>query len=84
MLQQDNMSSDRLVKMTPDELASKEIKEERQKVIAEDLEARDTHWLSTHRKEIQEDLGLDPSATWDYDENDDEGLSEPDVENPDS
>jgi hypothetical protein len=36
--------------MTPDELASKEIKEERQKIIAEDSEARDTHWLSTHRK----------------------------------
>lgn len=80
---QGHVTADRLVHMTPSELASKEAKEARQKILKEDAEARQLNWFEEHRAEIQKHLGLDPENKWDYDD-DDEGLSDLDVEAPDN
>lgn len=68
--------------MTSAQLASKEVKEARAKMLDQDLDGRRTNWLDEHKAEIQKDLGIDPNNDWDYDHGED-GLSEPDVDPPD-
>lgn len=69
--------------MTPAELAVEEVRVAREKAAHADVEARRLDWLDEHKVEIQKDLGIDPSLTWEYDEDGDDH-SQPDVEVPDT
>lgn len=69
--------------MTPAELASQEIKETREKIVEEQASGRSMNWVTDNKEKIHESLGIDPNNTWEYDD-DDEGLSEPDIETGDA
>jgi hypothetical protein len=61
------VDSDRLVRMSADELATADLKEERQQVKQDDSEGRRLDWVEEHLLEIKEDIGLDPDNVWEYD-----------------
>lgn len=69
----------KLVNLTSAELANKEIQLARDKLTAEESEARISNWYENHRDEIRKDLGIEYEE-WEYDVDDDH--SEPDVEAP--
>lgn len=77
-----DVTAERLVSMTPAELASQDVKEARESILHESTDAHQLDWIQEHKLEIQKELGLDPSNAWDF-ENDDDRLSEPDIEAPD-
>lgn len=70
---------DQLIRMTPQELASAELKSARLRQNEEVIEGRRLDWLEANREQIQQTLNLDPSNVWEYDAND-EALSEPDLD----
>jgi hypothetical protein len=69
--------------MTPAELASDEIKVSREKIVQEQSSARSMNWADENKEKIHELLGIDPNNTWEYDDEED-GLSEPDIETGDA
>lgn len=69
-----------LVTLSAADLASHEQKLAREKLQAEEVEARRSDWLDAHKQELQADIGIDPTNTWDYDNGADDNNSEPDVE----
>ncbi len=77
------MTFQRLVNLTPAELASNEIKEEREKITIESTLARRSDQEEIYRKEIQVSLGIDANELWTYDHGDD-SHSEPDADAPDT
>eukprot|EP01039_Chlorochromonas_danica_P007817 gene7817-8629_t len=72
-----------LVLLSPSELASHELKEQRERLTTAVLESRRLDWLDTHKASIQADIGVDPNNSWQFDNNDD-AQSEPDFEPPDA
>ncbi len=77
------VSPQELIRMTPAELASQEIKDTRQKIVDEQASGRSMNWADENREKIHELLGLDPNNSWIYDDEED-GLSEPDIETGDA
>jgi transcription elongation factor S-II len=77
------ISVQRLIYMTPAELASDEIKVSREKIVQEQSSARSMNWADENKEKIHELLGIDPNNTWEYDDEED-GLSEPDIETGDA
>jgi hypothetical protein len=65
--------------MSAAELASKEVKEARERTLETEYLSHRTDQSELYRKEIQEDLGIDTSNSWIYDD-DDGVMSEPDME----
>jgi len=72
-----------LVTLSTSDLASHEQKVARERIQAEQLEGRRSDWLEEHKEQIQLSIGLNPDNTWDYDEKDDEAMSQPDNDAPD-
>jgi hypothetical protein len=72
----------RLVSLSPKELASSELKLQREQLLEIGADSRRLDWYQKHEKEIKEKLGIDPNNHWDYDREDD-ALSEPDADPPD-
>lgn len=82
MIQTREISAQTLLSMSTNELASAQLKSQREKVREESVEARRLDWLEEHKEEIKRSLGLDPNNSWEYDA--DEGsMSEPDTDPPD-
>mmetsp|Transcript_2785 Transcript_2785/g.2918 ORF Transcript_2785/g.2918 Transcript_2785/m.2918 type:complete len:303 (+) Transcript_2785:252-1160(+) len=57
-----------LVTLSPEDLATDEIRKARQSLALEDRESRRTDWLEEHKDKIQEKLELDPSNVWTYEQ----------------
>ncbi|RYG97611.1 hypothetical protein EON65_52590 [archaeon] len=82
MVQSGSLPCSQLVTLTAAELASTELKAQRDLLTTQDLESRRLDWLEEHKAEIQLDIGVDPANQWQYD-NEDDKLSEPDADQPD-
>jgi hypothetical protein len=63
-------------------MATHELQVAREQIYESNTESRRTDWLEENKKEIQSVIGIDPSNTWEYD-NDDDRMSEPDTDPPD-
>jgi hypothetical protein len=74
------ISSSDLVSLSAADLASHEQKLAREKLQAEEIEGRRSDWLQEHKQDVQADIGIDPTNTWDFDNGEDGNNSEPDVE----
>lgn len=72
-----------LIRLTPAELASETIRETREKIVKDQASGRSMNWADENREKIYEQLGLDPNNAWIYDDEED-GLSEPDIETGDA
>jgi hypothetical protein len=68
-----------LVKLSSADLASHQQKLEREKLHAAAVDGRRSDWLAEHKQGLLEEIGIDPSNSWDYDNGEDDN-SEPDVE----
>ena len=68
--------------MTAAEMASQTQKDARELMNLENIDKRRLDWLEAHKEDIQLDIGIDPSNTWEYDDGED-GMSEPDADPPD-
>lgn len=77
------LSCEKLVHLSPAELASQKVKEERQQIVNEEVSSRRLDQEEVYRKEIHAELGIDANDAWQY-EQDDDAKSEPDMEPPDS
>lgn len=77
------ISVDELIRMTPAQLASTEVRELREKLLIEEASARAMNWADENKEKIQGLLGIDPNNTWEFDD-DEDGLSEPDIETGDA
>ncbi len=77
------ISVDELIRMTPAQLASTEDRELREKLLIEEASARAMNWADENKEKIQGLLGIDPNNTWEFDD-DEDGLSEPDIETGDA
>lgn len=83
LLEAGHITPSGLTKLSASELASSELKHQREKLVEVGLEARRLDWLETHKHDIQVDIGVDPSNNWQYD-HDEDGNSEPDADAPDA
>jgi hypothetical protein len=78
-LQQQSVSAEQLVHMSPAELATIEAEAVRQKQCRDDMDSRRSDWLEANRREIQIDVGVDPDNVWIY-AHDEDGGSDPDAD----
>lgn len=62
------LSAHELVRLSPIDLATSELRELRRAAQEEDCDARRTDWVEAHLSEIQEQNGLDPDNVWIYEE----------------
>lgn len=74
------ISAPDLVALSAADLASHEQKVERERLQAEVADAHRSDWLEAHKADIQQDIGIDPNNTWNFDNGEDGNNSEPDVE----
>ena len=66
--------------MTSNELATNKTIEARKTIIKNDLDERRTDWYDEHRLEILESNDIDPNNTWNYEDDDNDSGSEPEVD----
>lgn len=65
------ISPNELVTMTIEQLATEEVKSNRQRIGHEDADGRRLDWVSEHLVDIKSAIGLDPNNVWIYDKDED-------------
>ena len=72
MLRQDvlngSLSASELIALSPEQLASPDLREQRLKIIDDDIESRRLDWVDAKREQIQLNNGLDPRNKWVFEE----------------